>query len=166
MRGGVRNSEAEKDLAGRPGRRKALGVIPDLHQPLGGPPDFLLPLARQEWDHVMQQLGATGLLQEVDRAALAAHCMSYARWQEAEAILARDGVIIEEPVMNSRGELKGHRMVKHPAVGIAKDALTSMRSFAGLFGLDPTNRARMVIPRAPEKPLLDRILDGDDEEPN
>ena len=91
---------------------------------------------------------------------------SYANWQAAEAIVQAEGMFLKEPALNSRGEVKGHRTVKHPAIGVAKDEKAAVRSFGGLFGLDPMNRTRVVVPPVPEKDLLQLLLDGDIDEAN
>jgi phage terminase small subunit len=69
----------------RPNRRMAV-----LDPTLGPPeaPAFLTPEARHEWNRQAPALFKAGLLTRVDGAVLAAYCVSFVRWSEAELLLA------------------------------------------------------------------------------
>lgn len=84
-------------LRGNPGRRplkenylKPSAAIPQC-------PDFLSPIARAEWQRITEQLSVLGLVSELDRAALAAYCVAYGRWVEAEEQLRQFGPIYKSP---------------------------------------------------------------------
>ena len=110
---------------------------------LGGPPDYLFAGAREEWLRVTQELGATGILHEVDRSMLAAYCCCYGLYREALDHVKKHGLLLREPVRNSGGKVTRYRLVRNPAVSIIREELSLMRSFAALFGLSPLHRKRL-----------------------
>jgi P27 family predicted phage terminase small subunit len=117
------------------------------HEPkprLGLPPapPHLDARARAEWDRITPELHAIGMLTVIDGAVLAAYCMAYSRWAEAEAAIAR---------MKARDELTGALMIKttngnaiqNPLVGTAHKAMLLMCRFAVEYGLTPAARAHI-----------------------
>jgi P27 family predicted phage terminase small subunit len=73
-------------------------------------------------------------------------CVSYACAIEAELIVEREGIIIDEPFFYQGKGLSGtSRQKKHPAVTIAKTAWSLMRAFCCEFGLTPLSRTRLTI---------------------
>src|SRR5690606_5520585 len=89
-----------KLVAGNPGRRP---LPPDEPQPeVAAPkcPSHLKGEARREWKRIAPELVELGVLARVDRAALAAYCQTYARWVEAEEVIADDGLIMDVETKN------------------------------------------------------------------
>jgi P27 family predicted phage terminase small subunit len=105
--------------------------------------------AKAEWKRVAPELDALGLLTCIDGTALAAYCMSYARWRECEEILDREGLTS----MTSTGYL-----AQRPEVAISKAALMAVKTFASEFGLTPSSRGRMTLPEREDGPT-DDLLD-------
>lgn len=97
-------------------------------------PDHLQGAARAEWDRLVPELTKLGLLTQVDRAALAGYCMTYARWAEAEAKVREGGVIIRT---------KSGNFIQNPYLGVANTALKLVQKFAAEFGLSPSSRAKV-----------------------
>jgi P27 family predicted phage terminase small subunit len=87
------------------------------------------------------ELERLGLLTLVDRACFAGYCQAWARWREAEEVIAREGPTVE-----------GHRHIqrKHPLTSVAGRYLDAMRAFAIEFGLMPQSRTRIHAPSLPE----------------
>lgn len=162
MAGRRQKTNAEKTLAGNPGKRSLVGMDLKFTTELGNCPDFLSELAKKEWKRVVKDLKEADIVRAVDMASLAAYCQSYARWQQAEAHIAEHGLLLEEPIFSTKGELKGHRSKRNPAVSIAKDERAAMRLFGDLFGLDPLSRARITVPPSPMEDALERLLSDDD----
>src|SRR5688572_27106167 len=84
-------------------------------------PKHLDKLARAEWRRIVPGLAKLGLLTRVDRAALAAYCVSYGRWVAAERELTKSGLTVKSP--------NGYEQ-KSPHLSIADKALEQMRRFA------------------------------------
>lgn len=83
-----------------------------------------------------------GLLSRLDRAALAAYCVAWSRWVEAEKQLKSEGLMVKTP--------NGYQQPS-PWLAIANKSLEQLRAFAGEFGMTPATRSRVEIlpvPRA------------------
>ena len=101
-------------------------------------PEFLDTAAREEWDRTSLILANMGLLTLADRSALAAYCVAYSRWVQAEQQVARFGTIVKSPE-------KGFPM-KSPYLTVADQALETMRKLMVEFGLTPSSRSRIRVP--------------------
>jgi P27 family predicted phage terminase small subunit len=153
MKGRKPKPTALKEVAGNPGKRK---LNRDEPRPELGRPSCPLHIetnatAKAEWDAIIPQLEQMGVLAKIDRAALAAYCMCYARWIQAEGEVTVRGLLVEEPIINSEGELVGTKVKKNPAVTIAKDEKSQMRAFLALFGMDPSSRSRLRVGKEGEQ---------------
>jgi phage terminase small subunit len=60
-------------------------------------PEQLGPVARQEWDRIVGELTALGVLSSVDRAALAVYCNAYAQWLDATDAIQKYGAMMKAP---------------------------------------------------------------------
>jgi len=124
-------------LRGNPGHRP---VKPDPAKPAAGTdcPEDLTAVAKAEWERIAPELLRLGLLSELDRAALAAYCESYAdfRWA-VRAIKKNNGG-------RTLVSAKGYEYV-HPAITVKRQAMEKIRQFAAEFGLSPSARGRMEI---------------------
>lgn len=96
-----------------------------------------------------------GVLTEVDMAAFAAYCQSYARWKEAQEHIDSEGSTFETD--------KGYQQ-QTPWVGIANTNQKLMLQAASEFGLTPSSRSRIVAGSAKGKESEDEmeaLLGGD-----
>ncbi len=133
-----------KLIEGNPGKRP-IRMGPDRPATaMPEPPDHLNDLARAEWERVAHGLHALRLLETVDRAALAAYCVAYARWVQAERAIAE---------MAKRDLLTGGLMIKtsngnaiqNPLVGTANKAASDVVRYAAEFGMTPSARVRLAV---------------------
>lgn len=92
------------------------------------------PVALTEWERITPHLYELGLLTAVDRAALVAYCEAWSRLRQAEAEIAKTGLLVE----TTNGNL-----IQSPAVGIANTAFKNMLAAATEFGLTPSSRTRV-----------------------
>ena len=60
-------------------------------------PAHLNDVARKEWRRLATPLFDAGILTLADRAALAAYCVAYARWVEAEDKLSETPTLLKAP---------------------------------------------------------------------
>ena len=137
-----------KVLQGNPGHRALPKEEPKPRPMRPTRPHWLQPEAKREWTRVVAELEALELLTVVDRAALAAYCQAYARAVAAEKAL--DKAIEKEGSMTYRtdsGQIK-----PRPEIAIALREWQMVRAFAAEFGLTPSSRVRMAVPRGSEKP--------------
>jgi P27 family predicted phage terminase small subunit len=101
---------ALKKLEGNPGKRKLNTKEPMPGKGMPDCPKWLLPEAKMEWERLCVKLSEMGVLTEIDMAAFAAYCQSYARWKEAQQHIDSEGSIFETD--------KGYQQ-QTPWVGIA-----------------------------------------------
>ena len=91
-------------------------------------------------------LSDAGLLAAVDTFALEAAARALVRWQEAEAVVDRDGLMV-----------KGSRsMIPNPALRVARNARAEYLSWSSRLGLTPTDRVTLGI--ASPRPTLNASL--------
>ena len=139
---------AIKELEGNPGKRKLNKKEP---KPEKGMPvclEWLLPEAKAEWKRLSEKLSQMGVLTEVDMAAFAAYCQSYARWKEAQEHIDSGGSTFETE--------KGYQQ-QTPWVGIANTNQKLMLQAAAEFGLTPSARTRIMAAVGADKESEDEM---------
>lgn len=131
-----------KVITGNPGHRPMNANEP---QPTGIPdcPDHLDGAAKAEWSRISEELASIGLLTSVDRAALAAYCQAYSRWQDAEHGIAKHGLVVS--VGRKDDPKKSPYPIPSPYVAIANKALELMHKFLCEFGMTPASRTRIQV---------------------
>lgn len=105
-------------------------------------PQWLLAEAKKEWERLADLMNQMGVLTEVDMAAFAAYCQSYARWKEAQEHITPEGSTFETD--------KGYQQ-QTPWVGIAKTNQKLMLQATSEFGLTPSSGSRIVAGNAKGK---------------
>lgn len=106
------------------------------------PPSWLSVAAREEFERIVADLAETKILTNADVYTLAVLCDALVRHREATAILDRDGLT----AIGANGQ-----QVQHPAVLVATKYAGIIARYAPRFGLDPSGRASLAIPRSEEK---------------
>jgi phage terminase small subunit len=81
-----------------------------------GPDELREPLARAEWQRVMDIVRNTGHLQAVDRATFLAYCLKYAPLLQVEAEAAKHPFIVKG-VNSGRSSSSAIRNVTWNAIG-------------------------------------------------
>lgn len=141
-----------KELAGNPGKRTLNRREPRPRVVLPAVPRHLNEEARREWRRMGRELLALGVLTNVDRAALAAYCVAYSRWVEAEGQVAKLGTIVK----TANGNL-----IQNPYLAVANRAMEQMCRLAGEFGMTPSSRSRVQANAPTNEPSLADILFAD-----
>lgn len=90
--------------------------------------------ARREWKRITDTLDEMHLLTTADRAALAAYCVCWSRWVDAENKLRQFGVVIKSP---------NDYLTQSPYLVIARDSMAQMTKLLTEFGLTPSSRTRL-----------------------
>jgi P27 family predicted phage terminase small subunit len=121
---------------------------------LPDPPDWLDPVALQEWHRIAPQLFKLGVLTELDTALLSMYCVVFSRWVRAEGELLKN----KESVPEIDETPNGYRQ-QSPWLLIANNAIKQMQSLCAEFGLSPATRARikLIESRPEQKSLLDML---------
>jgi P27 family predicted phage terminase small subunit len=152
---------AMKKLRGNAGKRKlndsepvAPSGVPEMPQGLG-------KVAAKEWRSIVPELVQLGVLTKVDAKALAAYCHAFARWFQAERLVEKYGVIVEEPILHMGEESGFVRIKKNPACNVSEIAMKTMKSFLVEFGMTPAARSRIRIEKPKEAdPFEDYLKKG------
>lgn len=126
----VEGRSSGRDSGGRP-----VAQPPGFVRLPPSPPAWLPSEARAEWDRVVPELQRLQLLKPPDSAALSAYCMAWARFVEASAIVASEGMVIHDDKLG--------RSQRHPALLTAEAASKELRAWCGEFGLTPSAEHRL-----------------------
>jgi P27 family predicted phage terminase small subunit len=134
-----------KELLGNPGKRRLNAAEPQYASGEPQCPAHLSKEAKAEWRRVAPDLAACNVLTQADRAALAAYCVQWARWVDAEGKLNASGPVLKDPdELDAEGRVtKRGKMYRNPYLGVANEALVLMHSFLSDFGLSPASRSRI-----------------------
>ena len=100
------------------------------------PPDHLDQIASVEWGRISQELYKLGLLTNIDRSPLAAYCVVYSRWVDAEMRLKKEGTTL----VTTNGNI-----IQSPLVGISNQAMILMHKYLIEFGMTPASRAKVSV---------------------
>ncbi len=157
-------------LNGNPSKKKDLGKNEPKPVPTAPRcPHWLHKNAKKEWKRIAPQLERMGLLTQVDLAALAMYCESWAQYREAIEFVHKKGQAYAIFERNEDGNVKydnrGQPILRHmqqwPQVGIANKALKNIQSLCSEFGLTPSARGRMQVPGTSDKEdPMESILSG------
>lgn len=152
---------------------KAFAEQPQPRRVLPRCPEHLTGEAAACWKRLARDLYDAGLLSALDRDALAAYCMAYARYKKAEEILAKSGEVIKTAdKRDAEGNvIGGSNWIQNPWLAVANRALEQMRQLAAEFGMTPSSRSRVKAEisaartqQAPE-PRLRVVKTDTDEDP-
>jgi P27 family predicted phage terminase small subunit len=150
-----------KELQGNPGKRKLNHDEPQFTVEGLTCPRWLNVEARKEWRRVAKLLKGQRVVTAGDRGALAAYCLSYARWQEAESALDEEGLTQTIPVCNRKGDVVGDKHIARPEIVIAQQYQRLMVAAASKLGMDPSSRSKVSVIKGEEvNPILELLKRG------
>jgi P27 family predicted phage terminase small subunit len=154
MRGRRPRPTRLKVLTGNPGKRPLNEHEPRPEASIPQCPPELGPAAQREWNRLVTELATLNLLTNLDRAALAAYCGSYALWAEAMEAIQKYGAMVKSP--------SGYPM-QSPYIAIANRQAEIMMRIASEFGFTPASRSRISLPSNSEPTLFDVLEDTPEE---
>jgi len=93
-------------------------------------PDCLSAEAIVEWDRITKVFLEQEILTQIDMAALAMYCQSYARWKAAEKKIPNDKICW----------MKNGEIVTNPFLKIARNAFQDLKVMLSEFGMTPSSR--------------------------
>jgi P27 family predicted phage terminase small subunit len=124
-----------KDSGGRP-----IPEVPAFKRGEPVMPIWLPDEARAEWRRVVPELSLLGLLKLIDGAALVAYCMTWQRFVDACAIVAREGMVVQDD--------RQGRAQRHPALLTVEAASKELRAWCTQFGMTPSAEQRVAAAKA------------------
>lgn len=114
-------------------------------------PDYLLPLAKEAWATVSQQLATMGVIGATDANVLARYCQVFALWRETQEHIAEHGQV-------QSGE---HGDSIHPMAALGIKYGEQLTRLEGILGLSPAARANLA--KKPEAKDADDKFFGKDQ---
>ena len=110
------------------------------------PPTWLSKDAKKEFKFLAQALLDIKQMTNTDVHMLAVYCDAYVEYVECGRIVDAEGIILE--YTNTAGETN---KIAHPALTKKKAAFDIMSKIAAEYGFTPSSRARIAIPKKPQK---------------
>lgn len=152
MPGPPKKPTALKILEGNPGHQKLNTHEPKPPVKVPPPPKHLGPEAKRVWRRIGPKFAALGVMAEVDEAAFAILCESYAAWCHLIEKAREHG-----PIVKMHGQ-----MVPNPYLARADREAERVRKLLVEFGGSPAARARLAVDGAPSTPAddLEQFLEG------
>lgn len=92
------------------------------------PPPTLSTAAQSHWKRLAPELQAAGTLSQKTSGILAALCVAYARWEDAEKQLDAKGPIVKSP---------NGFPVPNPYLPVSQKAVQQIRQLSEVLGLTP-----------------------------
>jgi phage terminase, small subunit, putative, P27 family len=106
--------------------------------------------AQAAWDRLAPDLMRKGVLTAWDAQAFTVYCQTVAHYNAASRMLELEG-------MTARGAAGG--VIKSPFWQIMRDAVATMTTIGGQFGLSPSERSKLSLGEASRAPGAD-LLSG------
>lgn len=122
-------------------------------------PEYLLPDAKAEWQRITPELKRLHIVSQIDMAALAMYCQTYAQWVGAQRKLKEldiDGMVDVTP--------NGFRQLSAWYI-VSTKAHEQMRGMLAEFGLSPLTRARIAPNVCTNVDLFDQFQDSEQTKP-
>ena len=126
-----------KRLRGNPGCRRLNDDEPKPAKGAPRMPAWMGRVAKDKWASTLKELSKLGVMTIVDGDALATYCVTWGRWRAAEAALEEHG-----QTMTVNGAVKAR-----PEVSIAAKLVLVVRQYQREFGLTPSSRSALTVPR-------------------
>lgn len=110
------------------------------------PPTWLGKFGKKEFRRIVKEMHELDLLTNIDVAALAAYCDAYEDYIDCTAIIQEEGLMVE--YTNKAAETN---KVPHPLLTKKKQLHEQMKALAVEFGLTPSARAKLAMPKKEKK---------------
>lgn len=112
------------------------------------------PIAHRAFIDNVRILRAMKMLTDAEIPLINIMAICQARIEEAETQIEGEGIL--SGYTNTKGE---NNQVAHPAVGISMKYAQMLKSLCTEFGMTPSSRGRLEVPKEKEKSDLDNLLD-------
>lgn len=118
---------------------------PTLERNFQPPPD-LNEWGTKLWNQICEEYANHSLITIVDNGSLFALCNEFGRYCEANDLVQAQGLQVEIPVFNNKGEQTGSKIDVNPMIKVVSDAFKNYRAMALEFGLTPASRTKIAAP--------------------
>ncbi len=141
---------AIKKKLGNPGHQKLNDKEPVAPNGVIACPQYLVGPARSEWFRLRPILENMGTLKPVDRNVLAAYCLAYGRWVEAEKVIKQKGPLYRT---------KSDNVITSPMLWVSNKAVEQMLKLGAELGIGAATRSRVQVEKRDKgEDMIERIL--------
>jgi P27 family predicted phage terminase small subunit len=149
MRGKKRKPSDQKKKAGtyRKDRNFADELVFDSLENKPEAPKFLGEYGKAEWDRVITQLYARGILSETDLTLVTAYCLEMQNYYEDRELVKQ----MSDKYTETKNKAGAVYISVHPAVNAGNRHLANALRVAVEFGLTPSSRTRISVGNAKDK---------------
>lgn len=124
---------------GRAARRAENEPKPSTPSEIPDPPAYLQGFALDEWRRVIPDLFATGVYTNIDETMLAAYCMAFSRWIQAELDLDKMAKL-DPATHGAMLKTTNGNAIQNPLLGVVSSTRRDVMRLANEFGLTPSSR--------------------------
>jgi len=152
MRGRKNTPTNFKVINGNPGHRPLPENEPEFENKIPECPKWLrTKVAKDEWARVTTLLSDAGVITNADGNALAMYCYIVSEIDRlTKALKGKNNDVIVtmkmDPLGNEVREIK-----TNPRAVRLENYIKELRYYSSLFGLDPADRSKIKVPKAPQK---------------
>jgi P27 family predicted phage terminase small subunit len=141
-----------KEIRGNPGKRPLNKNEPKPEITIPKCPTWFGDEATKEWHRITKELYILGLLGEIDRSAISAYCVAYARWVDAEKKL--------QDIENTIHKTKSGNTITAPLLWVANKANDQMYKWLTEFGMTPSSRSRISVTPPNKDSAFKKFMNG------
>ena len=124
--------EIDGGAAHRPVPKTDMSAAPDPTASIPEPHEMLTGDALEEWERIVPELAAVGLMTEIYRGPITAYCQAWGRWVDAEEKVREIGSIVRTP--------NGYPVVSPYGARRASDEVRQESGSATVCLADPSTR--------------------------
>jgi P27 family predicted phage terminase small subunit len=139
--------------------KKLIGTRPDRMNPgepvsppdLGEPPDDFVDVEVKAWNWLKSRLAEMAIGAKADQHQAMLYCRHYRKWHEAEEVLARDGLLVEERSESAFVTRNGERRTvkatvkTNPLVKVSNESARQMSKILATFAMSPAARSSLHV---------------------
>ncbi|MDD5013736.1 MAG: phage terminase small subunit P27 family [Atribacterota bacterium] len=140
-----------KILNGNPGKRPLNENEPQPDIEVPECPDYIRndDIAYAEWQRIIPLLYDLNLITRIDRATIELYCTQYSLYKKAMQEINKKGLTVS----NVR-----HGEKSIPQIAIAREAAKIIKTIAVEFGLTPSSRGRINVPKEEADDPMEKLL--------
>lgn len=127
--------------AGRDSGGRKVKTPPTFRRVAPVPPEWLSAKAQAEWDRVLPELTRLDLTKDLDAAALAAYCTTWAMYADVVGLVEEQGYTV-----TNCGKDGYEQHAPNPNVATAIKLGAQLRAWCAEFGLTPSAESKLAKP--------------------
>lgn len=120
------------------------------------PPTGLKAKGKQAWTCIWQDAGPW--LTPMDAPGVELVCRLFDEANGYDAVLKREGMFFQRPIVTPRGDVVGHEPYPHPATDAKRKLETSVARLVAEYALSPQSRAKLGLVQVQAQSKLEELL--------